>query len=221
MRWLALAGFSIGCVGTTPPNDDGQFGEEAGARCDVVTRTPLALDEVSPLGFTAQSVLDLAEGTHPGTLTWLEAGGSSPLTLTVAQAGAIEYVEQAVVTTGTGSGEEPALSLWCPNLVSVGVDIGFVTDDGVFAEQWLGALTSDVEGQTGFDRTLEDLAGTFDPWDHIPADTDFDEVTAWLEVSFDASGPSGLIHGQGSGTDGDPNDPDSSAYAQNFDIASF
>ena len=42
MRWMTLVGITVaGCVGTTPPNDDGgQFGEEAGAQCVVVGRTP-------------------------------------------------------------------------------------------------------------------------------------------------------------------------------------
>src|SRR5688500_13866468 len=108
MRWMTLVGITVaGGVGTTPPNDDGgQFGEEAGAHCEVVGRTPLALDEVSPLGFSAADVLALAEGQHDEVLSWVEAGGSSPLTLTVAQVGDIEYLEQAVVDDGGNGGEE-------------------------------------------------------------------------------------------------------------------
>lgn len=220
MRWFTLAVVLVGCIGT-PPNDDGQFGEEGGARCDVVSRTPLAVDEVSPLGFTAQEVLDYAAGAHEQTLSWSAIGGSTPLTLTIAQSGAIEYLEQAVVETGNGSNAEPALAPFCPNVLSVGVDIGFVTEDGAFAEQWLGALASDVVDRATFGRQLDELVGTFDPWDHAPVGPAYDEVIAWLDVALTPAGPSGTVQGQGSGTDGDPNDPNGTAWAQSFEVASF
>ena len=218
MRWLALAMVSVGCIGT-PPNDDGQFGEE-GAHCEVVARTPLGLDEVSPLGFTAQAVLDFAAGTHAATLAW-EDGSRTPLSLVIEPVGDIEYLEQAVVDDGNGSGEEPALAPLCPNVLSIGVDIGLSTEDGALAEQWLGTLEADTVELARFGRDLDDVAGTFDAWDHAPEGVAFDEVHAWLDTTISAAGPEGLISGQGSGTDGDPNDPNGTSWAQSFEIGIF
>ncbi len=59
------------------------------------------------------------------------------------------------------------------------------------------------------------MDGTFDPWDYAPANNDWDEVRAWITASWTAAGASGVIAGQGSGTDGEV------AFAEALDIASW
>jgi hypothetical protein len=213
--WFGLAAFAIGCTGGGW-NDGGQFGEEGGARCEEASRTQLAADETSPLGFAPQAILDLLVGPRDETLTWA-SGGSTPLALEVVPDGDYAYVEQEFVSDGSGA--EPALG--CPNLVVVEGELTFATEDGAFDEHLPVVVQAESAALASLYDPLEQLAGAFDPWDHVPAGSDYDEARAWLEVSFDAAGASGVIEGQGSGVVGDPNDPDSTAYAEGFEVASF
>lgn len=218
--WLgAMAVAMVACTGAEPPNEQpgGQFGEEAGAHCVVLTETPLALDEISPLGFSAQELLALAAGASEHELDWVQLGQTTSLSLAVTSLDSASYVEQGVERDEGYGGPEP----WCPNVVKVAVRLELSTEDGALAESAETALTSEGADRVSLTLPLDAVAGSFDPWDHVPAGTDFDEVRAWLELNFDASGLSGRIDGQGSGVVGDPNDPDSVAYAQGFDIATF
>ncbi|MEQ1507007.1 MAG: hypothetical protein ABMB14_32565 [Myxococcota bacterium] len=214
MRWFMVVVLAGGCAVGSDPLDGGQFGEESGARCEVATRTPLGRDEASALGFSPADVLAYAEGTHAATLAYT-AGGSTGLTVEVAQTGALEYLEQHVVSGDGGGGAQTEAALFCPNVVSLGVTLGFATDDGAFAESWEVALLAEAADRVTLYQDLDAVAGTFDVWDHAPDPNDFDDATAWLELALDAAGATGIVHGQGSGTDGDV------AFAQNFDVATF
>ncbi|MEQ1567972.1 MAG: hypothetical protein ABMA64_20200 [Myxococcota bacterium] len=217
---MVLAAGLAGCGGPGNHDDGGQFGEESGARCVVTSRTALSIDEVSPLGFTAQEVVDLTSGARGYSLAYA-GGASTPLAFELVPSGVYEYVEQAVVDEGGSGGIEPAFTLFCPNLVAVAAELHFATDDGAFAEVLSVEVSAPELASVSVVDPLDALAGAFDPWDHVPAGSDYDEVEAWLDVHIDAAGVHGTISGQGSGIVGDPDEPDSMAYAESFEVASF
>ncbi|MEZ4235662.1 MAG: hypothetical protein R3F59_05770 [Myxococcota bacterium] len=220
-HWAVWAAIGLtGCFGPEP-GDGGQIGDEAneGAHCEVSESTPLALDEASPGGFSAQEVLDGLEGVHEATLTYAD-GTTAALTVTVTATGDAAWEVQELVDEGTGGGMEPAISMTCPDVLSIGVTVGFATDDGVFAEQFDVDLQASGAGQASVYVPLEGLAGTFDVWDYVPDDgLTYDDAEAWLDLQWTGA-LAGTVHGQASGADpGD--DPDGMAWATNFDIAGF
>lgn len=201
------------CTGAEPPLDGGQIGAEDGS-CEVVDTQALDRDEVSPLGFAAGAVLDYAAGVHADTLAWA-TGGSTPMTLTVTETADIAFLtREARSGSGTGS-VATEMAPWCPNVVSIGVQIALHTDDGAFDEAWDAALLAETGDLATTSIALDGVAGTFDPWDFAPDDAEFDAVRAWLDLTFTPAGPEGVVSGQGEGTDGD------AAYAQSLPIASF
>ncbi len=212
-NWMLTLALAVGCNLEDPnPDDGGQFGEEVTSSCQVVSRTPLALDEVSALGFAAQDVLALAEGTHTATLTWARDGAATGVTVTVALDGEAELLDREVVKTGTGSGEEPAITMWCPDMVEIGVAFTVTTDDGQLAESWSGGLTSEDGASASARRSLDAVQGTFDAWDHVDPTADYDELEGSLELGFDVQGSWGTVRAQGSGTDGEV------AWAENLEL---
>lgn len=224
--FVVLSLGAVACdLGAADPNDGGQFGEEAGARCEAVGATPLGADEVSALGFAPQALLDLAVGTHADTLAWAQLGTTTGVTLTVSHdGGAMELVDYEVVSEGGSGGMEPAIepALFCADQVEIEVAVSLTTDDGAFAESWTVRLAAAEAARASFSRELDAVSGTFDPWDHAPAGNTYDTMRAWVDVAFDAAGASGVISGQGEGVEGgDRMDPDSVAYAESVDIGSW
>lgn len=207
------AGAGAGCTGAEPPLDGGQIGAEDGT-CEVVDTQPLGRDEVSALGFAAGAVLDYAAGEHADALVWA-AGGSTPLVLTVTETADIAFLTREARSGDGGGTVATEMAPWCPNVVSMGVAVGLRTDDGAFDEAWDLELLADTADLASASVALDDVAGTFDPWDYAPDDADFDAVRAWLDVTFTAAGPYGAVSGLGEGTDGD------TAYAQALPIATF
>lgn len=70
---LGAALLSLSCSSVTDTgNPDRDDGSETGAGNCVNTPTPIELETVSALGFSAAHVIALAEGTHTETLAWLE-----------------------------------------------------------------------------------------------------------------------------------------------------
>lgn len=200
---------------TLAPNPGGQFGEESSGRCEAQERTPLERDEASPLGTTPGDLLDLAEGDHPDVLTWEQLDRSTEFTFTVAyDGGAMEWVDYTYVSDNPGS----LVEIGCEDTLEVEVSVILATADGAFDESFPTRLRT---GGTDpwLNHALDTVTGTFDPWDHAPADHDYDEMRAWLDVAFASSGVTGVVSGQGSGVIGDPNLPDSVAFAENVDIA--
>ena len=143
MRWILFTlGMTTltGCFG--PDGNGGQFGTEEGAHCEVDTSTVLGLSDQSPLGFTAQSVLDYAVITDDDVLEYGD-GTTTPLHLTVTYGtGEVRYVEEIMVDDGDSGGIEPDIALDCPFYVEIEVTIALATDDGAFAESWQTVLRS-------------------------------------------------------------------------------
>lgn len=216
-RWLLVPlVLTTACTLGTDPDDGGQIGEESGARCEAVGSTPLAVDEESSLGFAPQALIDLAVGSTTSPLAWTD-GTSTTLHEDVVVTGAMELVDYEVVDTGTGNGTATAMemSLWCPDQVEIEVTLALSSDDGRLAESVETRIRAAEAGQVTAWMSLDQPQGTFDAWDFAPASNDYDDLRAWVDLTWDSAGPAGTVHGQGSGTDGDV------AFAENLDIGSW
>ena len=204
-----LAILVAGCS-MEPDPAGGQFGEEADARCEPASTTELALDEAAPHGVTPAQVLALAVGKHRSELTWTQLGQSTSVTVDIAHNnGTIAWVDYELVS---GSGTMFAAA--CVDELEIELDVTVQTDDGALNEAFAAKLTTaDVSGHIVVE--LGNVQGTFDPWDHAPANHDFDEMRTRLFLTTDASGVSGKIEAQGSGTDG------KAAFAELVEIAAW
>lgn len=219
MRWWWLVLPLAGCGG---PWFGGQFGEEVTSGCEPVSSTPLGLDEAAPNGVEPGALLDLAVGTHEHLLTWLQLDATTDLTLTIEAGDAAAYVDYEWQSSGDdGSGTLMAPAIGCVDMVEIDIAVTLSTADGALDESFEATLTGDSNDLASFRWSLDDVEGSFDPWDHAPAGSDYDEMGASLSVELDASGAHGTIDGQGEGTVGDPNDPDSAVYAERVEIATF
>jgi hypothetical protein len=203
----------VGCSGTDPL-DGGQYGEEAGASCAPQSSSPLAADEVSALGFAPQAMLDLVGPAQTVPLTWAD-GSVTDLTLEVTVDGAMELVDYELEESEGDGTAAPAIELGCADLVEIEVRFRFSTADGLLDEEMSARLTS-ADGQTaGLTVDLDRISGTLDPWAFAPEGNDWDELRAWMMADWSAAGPSGVIDGQGSGTDGDL------AFAESVTLAAW
>ncbi len=208
VRWF-VPFVMVGCAGTEPL-DGGQYGEE-GTRCEAVSRAPLAADEVSALGFAPQDLLALVGPPETVTLTWAE-GGTTELALEVVADGAMELVDYELATE---DGSEPAIDLGCADLVELEVTFSFATADGVLDESVATRLASADGLVASAWVDLDEPRGTFDAWDYAPAGNDWDDLRAWVAAEWSTAGASGVVEGQGSGTDGDV------AFAEMLPIGSW
>lgn len=211
-----LAIFTTLCAACTVadlPADGGQSGEES-IFCGAVSSTALADDEASVLGFGRAEIDALAGGAHAGSLAY-EAGGSSPLSLTVTLGGAVfqdmEWVDDS------GAEATPTTEMACADLVSVEATVVFSTEDGAFAESWDTDVEAAMAESASFwvDLDLDALGGSFT---YTP-DAAYDEVNAWADATFDSGGAHGEIAGQGVQSTGDG--PDDTVSATSLAIASW
>lgn len=204
------------------PNDGGQSGEE-GVACTAIDSTEYALGDDTPLGFTGQSVVDLAAGDHLGVLTWA-SGTPTDLTVGVATTSTSVTWNDNEWTGGDQNGSDNGMEMKalgdCLDDLVLGVDLSFTTADGAFAESWpleLHAATAD-EVTAYNELNFDALTGTYTVTEVDP--TAYDAVTGYLDLSLTAAGPAGTIQGQAE-TTGDASDPDSTSSATNFEIATF
>jgi len=128
--------------GTSDSGDSGTDTGESGL-CGAENITMLTdLDAIPPRFETNVNAMLLdSEGSYVGTFNWGQndgpvsltyAGTSSPLTMDVAYAGGevvLTEVELAGQLPGEQAGGEP-----CTNQLEIPVELGFVTEDGVFDE---------------------------------------------------------------------------------------
>jgi hypothetical protein len=208
--WMLLGG----CA---PWWNGGQSGEE-NVVCEAVDTVVLADGEDSSLGFGGDDLLALAGGEHAGTLAWAK-GGETPVLVTVThQGGEIRFEDRE--WTDDGSGMEPALGD-CPDVVAGDVTLAFATEDGAFDESFELAIESADGAEASFwkELDLDALGGTYEVTEIDPAE--YDAVRAFLQGTFDAEGSHGVVDGQAERVEGDPSDPDSTASATAFDIATW
>jgi hypothetical protein len=193
---------------TAVPGCGGQVGEET-FMCDVVSRTPLALDEQTPLGFAARQVLDATMGEHPAVLVWA-GGDETDATFELAYVdGSAEFLEREWVDDGSGAELAP---FDCADVVRFRVRLDASTTDGALAESWELEADAAVAGELTLTHLLSSLSGSLDITAFAP-EGDFDGMRAWLNLRVDAGGVTGAISGQAEGSDGEV------AYAEGYDIA--
>jgi len=199
-----------------------QIGAEATVGCLPQTKTPLALDEASVLGFSGQQVLDKVAGEHVVTLKWSDEAQrqltQSQLIVTVTyDKGRVEYRDNEWHSDTSGGQEQSMIGIEtdCPDTVEVDVQIMFHSEDGTFAETFDGTLVATSAEVVRWDQPLESLNGSFDASAFVPQGTRYDELRAWVGANFSDGVLSGVIEGQTSYVD------EVVATAQQVPIAEF
>ena len=204
---VAIAAVSLGGIACSS-----QFGEEEKVGCLPVTTTVLGVDDPSPLGFSGRAVLGAVGVDHRGTLTYAD-GTTTPLTIDVDyDGGEVRFHDNEWIDDG---GTDIAPATGCLDTLEVDARVSFATMDGAFAEAWVIPLVASDAARATFGHEVGSAAGTFDPGAHVPPGETYDEVTAWVSGSFDATGARGEVVGQGERTDGDV------ASATRIDMATF
>lgn len=208
MLVLALAACS------RDPHPGSQFGEEdVDGGCIVGSTDPLTPSEVSPLGFTAQEVMDLVLGTRTSTLTWANAT-TTDLTVAVSDATNLRVVHY-VPDPDAQSNDEMALD--CEDALAIDVVMTLDTADGALADTSPRTLQTRSASEVSLRIPVDDVQGTLDleSW----AQSDFDDIYGEVQGTFTAAGLSGGIWGFGESTDG--TGPDASVSQSPFQVASF
>lgn len=197
---LALAG---GC--------GGQVGEESGVVCKPVERDPLALADSSPLGFSAQELLDATGGDYAGSVEWSDQTSSAATVSVTYTGGVIEFQDRE--WTSDGDSQDLAASLECNDVVAIEVEVVVTSDDGRLDESWTTMLLAEQGSAASFAVPDPSYAGTLDVASFSPHEG---EVTSWVDAELDAAGATIVIEGQVSVSTG--NDDDDTVSAQAFDI---
>jgi hypothetical protein len=190
----------------------GQVGEEGGVACLPVTTTPIDLDEVTPLGFSAGELLDATMGTRSAGVVWV-SGGDTAMTIELSyEDGSAEFQERDWV--GDHNGTLEAIGVDCPDVIQIAARVEVTTADGALDESWDVVALADSATRLSFSRRLEDLNGSLAIEDFAPAG-DWTSIRALIDLAIDAGGLSGRISGQATGESGDV------AFAEGFEIATI
>jgi len=194
--WLSLAGLLA--LPACDKSDSGETGDTADSGwtmanedcgCQLIGETPLALDEVSAAGFSAQDLLDLAQGSRAATLTWV-TDASTDLTVTVADPVNARFRDNEA---GECSND---MYYFCPDDLAVDVSMTFATGDGAFSEAWTQTLSRSEPSEYDYSyydtaagdsvsawHSLDVIAGTFDPGDYVDV-SEYDRVDVDLRINF-------------------------------------
>lgn len=196
----------LGCAAEEeeqPAPPPGQIGGEPYA-CEPKAVQTLAIDETSPLGFSAADILGFAQGTHDAGFVW-DAGGSTPMTLTVPAPSEVRFADLGLPPVG-----DPQLygEIGCANHVELDVIVTLATGDGAFAETFDVILIAASTSRAAFSESVapEAISGSyvFDERDPSTYDkVDFLTFNAML----DPTGANGdvnalLSHAASPGNDG-------------------
>ena len=135
--WVFSALGALACTG-------GQTGEEGDARCRA-ERTPLTLDEVSPLGIAPNDLWALTHGGFSIPLTWLPVtgleygpeSGASTLTLRLENARAPVYIHSEYRAPAT-----ELLYLACADSLELTADAALSSAGGALDESFEATLTA-------------------------------------------------------------------------------
>ena len=212
---LMVALLLSACLGgQTGGETGGTWNEEdqptyAGEGC-VEQATPLAADEVSPLGFSAADVATLVGESVTTPMVWLETAdlgveatvvpGPSELTLTILDLTNPRFVDASPEEPEDGPAIEPAAV--CPDRVDIDVTLHIATADGALDETVSATLHATsaelVELLVPLDPTS--LTGTFS----VAAVSATAELESFaLRSTYDPVGMSGELSATLTETDGE------------------
>ncbi len=187
----------------------------AGSSC-IDTPMEVSLDEELPGGFTAQQVLDFAEGELTSELFWYDdgivdeshRGYATGVTVSVAGTGTARWIDSEPDPDADNGGIEPAFEELCEDRLVVDVAVIFATDDGEFAESESTALSSSDGSAASFRFDVDagalvgdlDGAATFPDWvlRSVSFTGHYSEQAAawgevWAEVESEDQGPDGVV----------------------------
>ncbi len=139
---------------------DGSNGRESTSGCKA-TRTVIAADEVTSLGFSGAQLLATAEGSYTGTLTWqaVDASevstnvtpGQTPLSLRITRNGEIRLLDQE---------NDGPTTIACLDGIEAQVELQATTDDGLLAESRQGMLVAWTQDESHFSIDFESAPPT-------------------------------------------------------------
>lgn len=150
-----------GCAGAQA---GGQTGEETDDGC-VFSLSELARQERSPLGFSAEQVLEFAEGEQQATFSWLSASdfrygpesGEGQVTLRTTAAGSAQFARVAATHSAAH----------CDDHLSVPVHVALTTAGGALDESFTAKLLATTSDQATLAKAVpaSELGGllAFDP----------------------------------------------------------
>lgn len=145
----------------------------------------VATDDTS-LGFSADDVFVLVEGTRTAPFTWYHEGDETEIVFTATRTGAVQ------VRSWEPPAGNPDISCASPALL-LAADASFVTDDGAFAESWREEI--ELEQFHGFVTFLleRDVADFLSPVDT----NGLDSISIWntINESADPAEMYGVVEG--------------------------
>jgi len=159
---LAFAGL---CSCSSTRADGGQTGAEPGNCWGA--QTPLALDALSPLGFSPNDSLNLAQGKHSATFNWIPSAdhpygpesGEGTIDITVTGLGTAVYATPDYTTNQ----HQVTTDLGCAPAVLSDVAVTLHTDGGAFDESFNARLAASTRELTTLNSTVlgAHVAGSF------------------------------------------------------------
>lgn len=205
---LALAA----CETTPLPGggDDGPHCEE--------TASVVALDEVTPLGTSAEEILAGLTLSEETSIQYERADyGYANLEFAFVPGAEARFVDsEAVFPEGGAHSDVDPL---CYDRIEIDGVVTLESADGRFVEA-LGVTFRSGEDFTGIHHELDHtaLAGTFDI-DHFLAMEHYEDVVLWLDVTWADGDSQGVIAGQVSGSECE--DEDCAAWAEQVEVATW
>ncbi len=202
-----------------PAGDDSGgvgFGQgiESASACATAEVRPLTVDEVSPLGFSARDMLDLAAGAQRAELRYADDSLTGLRSVIEYQDGNVFYIDKQRAEGDAGPSSD------CPDRLEVTISARLETDDGRFLERYDTVLVAVQANENGYFVELDParLQGSFEYSDFDSGEADRRRL--FIDAVYGVDGTSGRITGQ-SESDGDPDDPDSSATARVIPIGAW
>lgn len=200
---------------TTPPDDTGAKQDSGGGggsgapdyMCDVA-ETAVAMDEVTPLGFSADDLALAFAGTYAATFTYND-GVTTGLSHTLALTDGATFIDQTYrqdtggLDTGPQPGAPDTTGDPCVDYLTINADFTLLTDDSAFNEAWSGLVNAyDLNSLVfGGDIDINTLGGTWTPSDFDPADYDTASLSINGQIIIgDTISTSGTMQAQASRT---------------------
>jgi len=189
------------------PHDDDAEGDLAtGGFCEAGEKTPLGLNEDSPLGFSAADILAFSAGTHEAAIRWnpqlpgvtlSPESGEQAITITVTASGEPRFVQPK---PPEDNGDEDLLidieGSGCASWVEIDVDVTVATSGGALDETFEGVLRaqSPLTSSIFYGPEPDELGGDF----AVTVSGDFEGFTLaqlGLNVRFSPYGAGGTFNG--------------------------